>query len=416
MSSVYSVGQINTYIKGMFTQDFLLNRVYVKGEVSNCKYHTSGHIYFSLKDETGTLSCILFSGSRKGLAFHLENGQRVVVFGSISTYERDGTYQLYAKEIRLDGLGVLYERFQALKQELEDMGMFAPEYKTPIPRYSRTLGVVTAPTGAAIRDIIHVAKRRNPGIRIILYPAKVQGEGAAESIVQGIRMLDRFGVDVIIVGRGGGSLEDLWAFNEEKVARAVFDCSTPVISAVGHETDTTICDYAADLRAPTPSAGAELAVADMQQTAQLLGQYQAKLTGLLEGKLGERKSRLEQIRLRFRLHSPEQAFRENVQRLAEAEQRLHFLMEGKLELENSRLRLYAERLKGLSPLRKLEQGFAFVADETGKQIDRASSVAPGQVLRLYFADGSIEATVNKTERKKGGRAHGRDKDQPGTGI
>lgn len=416
MSSVYSVGQINAYIKMMFTQDFLLNRVYVKGEVSNCKYHTSGHIYFSLKDETGTLSCILFAGSRRGLAFHLENGQRVVVFGGISAYERDGTYQLYAKEIRLDGLGVLYERFQSLKQELEDMGMFAPEYKKPIPLYSRTLGVVTAPTGAAIRDIIHVAKRRDPGIRIILYPAKVQGEGAAESIVKGIQMLDRFGVDVMIVGRGGGSLEDLWAFNEEEVARAVFECSTPVISAVGHETDTTICDFAADLRAPTPSAGAELAVADMKQAARMLGQYQAKLTGLLEGKLGEGKSRLEQIRLRLRLHSPEQAFRENVQRLAEAEQRLHFLMEGKLEREKSRLRLYAERLKGLSPLEKLEQGFAFVADETGKRINRASSVVPGQVLRLYLADGCIEATVNKAEGKKGGRDHGGDKEQPGTGI
>lgn len=416
MSSVYSVGQINAYIKMMFTQDFLLNRVYVKGEVSNCKYHTSGHIYFSLKDETGTLSCILFAGSRRGLAFHLENGQRVVVFGSISTYERDGTYQLYAKEIRLDGLGVLYERFQALKQELEDMGMFAPEYKKPIPIYSRTLGVVTAPTGAAVRDIIHVAKRRDPGIRIILYPARVQGEGAADSIVKGIRMLDRFGVDVMIVGRGGGSLEDLWAFNEEKVARAVFECSTPVISAVGHETDTTICDYAADLRAPTPSAGAEMAVADMQQAARRLGQYQARLSSLLEGKLEEGKSRLEQMRLRLKLHSPEQALRENVQRLAEAEQRLHFLMEGKLEGEKSRLRVYAERLNGLSPLRKLEQGFAFVSDKTGKRITSACSVVPGQVLRLYFADGSIEATVNRTEKKGGGREHGGDKDRPGTGI
>ncbi len=416
MSSVYSVGQINAYIKMMFTQDFLLNRVYVKGEVSNCKYHTSGHIYFSLKDETGTLSCILFAGSRRGLAFRLENGQRVVVFGSVSVYERDGTYQLYAKEIRLDGLGVLYERFQALKQELEDMGMFAPEYKKPIPIYSRTLGVVTAPTGAAVRDIIHVAKRRDPGIRIILYPARVQGEGAADSIVKGIQMLDRLGVDVMIVGRGGGSLEDLWAFNEEKVARAVFECSTPVISAVGHETDTTICDYAADLRAPTPSAGAEMAVADMQQAARRLEQYQARMASLLEGKLAEGKSRLEQIWLRLRLHSPEQAFRENVQRLAEAEQRLHFLMAGKLEGEKGRLRLYTERLNGLSPLRKLEQGFAFVSDEAGKRVNSASAVVPGQVLRLYFADGFIEATVNKMEGKKGGQDHGGDKDQSGTGI
>ena len=244
MSSVYTVGQINAYIKRMFTQDFLLSRVYVKGEISNCKYHTSGHIYFSLKDETGTISCILFAGVRKGLTFRLENGQRVVVFGGVNVYERDGTYQLYAKEVRLDGLGELYERYEALKRELEEMGMFAQEYKQPIPRFIRTLGVVTAPTGAAVRDIIHVSKRRNPGIRIILYPAKVQGEGAAESIAAGIHALDRAGVDTIIVGRGGGSIEDLWAFNEEIVARAVFECSTPIISAVGHETDTTICDFA----------------------------------------------------------------------------------------------------------------------------------------------------------------------------
>lgn len=234
MKRVYSVGQVNRYVKNMFLQDFVLKKVYVKGEVSNCKYHPSGHIYFSLKDETGVLSCVMFAGHRRGLAFRMKDGDQVVVGGAVDVYERDGRYQLYAKEITQEGEGVLYERFLALKRELEEMGMLAQEYKQPIPKFIRRLGVVTAPAGAAIQDIRNISLRRNPYVQIILYPALVQGEGAADSIVKGIRMLDEAGVDVMIVGRGGGSIEDLWAFNEEKVARAIFDCRTPVISAVGH--------------------------------------------------------------------------------------------------------------------------------------------------------------------------------------
>ena len=277
MRNVYTVRQVNAYIKNMFSQDFMLNRIYVKGEVSNCKYHTSGHIYFSLKDESGTIACVMFAGQRGGLSFRMCDGQQVVVLGGVSVYERSGSYQLYAKEIRLDGDGVLYERFQMLKKELEEMGMFAPEYKKPIPAYARRIGVVTAPTGAAIRDIMNIAARRNPFVQLILYPAQVQGEGAKESIIRGIRMLEETGVDVMIVGRGGGSIEDLWAFNEEDVARAIFDCRVPVISAVGHETDTTIADYTADLRAPTPSAAAELAVNDYRQTQMQMQEYQIRI-------------------------------------------------------------------------------------------------------------------------------------------
>ena len=233
MKHVYTVGQVNTYIKNMFNQDFLLNRVYVKGEVSNCKYHSSGHLYFSLKDESGALSCVMFAGQRAGLGFRMRDGQRVIVLGSVSVYERSGSYQLYAREILQDGVGQLYEAFEKLKNELEEMGMFAQEYKQPIPFYVRKLGIVTAPTGAAVQDIRNIALRRNPYVQLILYPALVQGEGAADSIVRGIQALDEMGLDVLIVGRGGGSMEDLWAFNEEKVARAIFDCRTPVISAVG---------------------------------------------------------------------------------------------------------------------------------------------------------------------------------------
>ena len=265
MRNVYTVKQVNAYIKNMFTQDFMLNRIYIKGEVSNCKYHTSGHLYFSLKDESGTIACVMFAGQRSGLSFRMQEGQQVIVLGSVSVYERDGRYQVYAKEIVLDGAGLLYEKFIKLKKELEEMGMFATEYKKPIPKYVRTVGVVTAPTGAAVRDIINITRRRNPYVQILLYPALVQGDGASESVVRGIRALEEAKVDVMIVGRGGGSIEDLWAFNEEKVARAVFECSVPVISAVGHETDTTIIDYVADLRAPTPSAAAELAICNYRE-------------------------------------------------------------------------------------------------------------------------------------------------------
>lgn len=215
--SVYTVTQVNAYIKNMFTQDYMLQALFVKGEVSNCKYHSSGHIYFTLKDQKGTLNCVMFAGNRRGLDFKMQEGQQVVVGGMVDVYERDGKYQLYARQIVLDGAGALYERFEQLKRELEELGMFAQEYKKPIPRFIRTLGVVTADTGAAVRDIIQIATRRNPYVQILLYPAIVQGEQAPASIVRGIRALEKQGVDVMIVGRGGGSIEDLWAFNAREV-------------------------------------------------------------------------------------------------------------------------------------------------------------------------------------------------------
>ena len=276
MKHVYSVGQVNKYIKNMFAQDFMLHHISIKGEVSNCKYHSSGHIYFTMKDADGTINAIMFAGNRReGLKFQMKEGDRVVVTGSVEVYERDGRYQIYARTIERDGEGNLYLKFEALKRELEEMGMFAEEYKQPIPTYAKTVGIVTAETGAAIQDIRNIAGRRNPYVQLILCPALVQGEGAAASIVHGIHALEQIGVDVIIVGRGGGSIEDLWAFNEEMVARAIFDCRIPVISAVGHQTDFTIADYVADLRAPTPSAAAELAVFDYRQAMQeLLGMRQ----------------------------------------------------------------------------------------------------------------------------------------------
>ena len=275
MRSEYTVTQVNAYIKNMFTQDFLLKSLTVKGEVSNCRYHSSGHIYFTLKDSGGAISCVMFRGDRDrgGLKFQMKEGQQVKVSGTVDVYERDGKYQLYARQIELDGEGALFEKFEELKKRLAESGMFAEEYKQPIPSYIKTLGVVTASTGAAVRDIINVATRRNPHIQIILYPAIVQGDQAAESIVRGIETLSEMQTDVIIVGRGGGSIEDLWAFNEEIVAEAIFNCPVPIISAVGHETDTTIADYVADRRAPTPSAAAEIAVFEYRRFVQDLEDY-----------------------------------------------------------------------------------------------------------------------------------------------
>ncbi len=392
-SQAYTVTQVNGYIKNMFTQDFLLVHIYVKGEVSNCKYHNSGHLYFSLKDEGGTLSCVMFAGQRKGLSFPLRDGQQVIVLGSVSIYERNGTYQLYAREILLEGEGQLYEQFARLKRELEEMGMFAREYKQPIPFYSRRIGVVTAPTGAAIQDIRNISRRRNPYVQLILYPALVQGEGAAESIVEGIETLDRLGLDVIIVGRGGGSMEDLWAFNEVSVARAIFECRTPVISAVGHETDTTIADYVADLRAPTPSAAAELAVADLAELQKRLRDYRESLEVWMEYQFSRHRDRLEKYQLRLFHLSPRQQLYEKRMRAAELEERLEAAMEQKLERLRTGLALYAERLEGCSPLKKLSQGYSYVTGQNGRCVTRTDQVKPGDKLSIRVSDGAISAVV-----------------------
>ena len=399
MKNIFSVGQINRYIKNMFTQDFILQKIYVKGEVSNCKYHTSGHIYFSLKDETGVLSCVMFAGHRRGLAFRMKDGDRVVVGGAVDVYERDGRYQLYAKEISLEGAGALYERFLALKTELEEMGMFAQEYKQPIPAFIHRLGVVTAPTGAAVQDIRNISLRRDPYLQIILYPALVQGEGAADSIVRGIHMLDQAEVDVIIVGRGGGSIEDLWAFNEEKVARAIFECRTPIISAVGHETDFTIADFVADLRAPTPSAAAELAVADFRQILQNIAGLRDRMQKAMQRMAELGRAQLMQYQMRFQYLNPEAKLRDNRQRLADLDELLRRAMKNRIAEERHMLGIYLERYRGLSPLYKLNQGYSFVSDREGNGIISTKQVHSGDLLEISVTDGVIEAEVRSSRKE-----------------
>ena len=420
MRNVYTVKQVNAYIKNMFTQDFMLNRIYIKGEVSNCKYHTSGHLYFSLKDESGTIACVMFAGQRSGLSFRMQEGQQVIVLGSVSVYERDGRYQVYAKEIVLDGAGLLYEKFVKLKKELEEMGMFAPEYKKPIPKYVRTVGVVTAPTGAAVRDIINITRRRNPYVQILLYPALVQGDGASESVVRGIRALEEAKVDVMIVGRGGGSIEDLWAFNEEKVARAVFECSVPVISAVGHETDTTIIDYVADLRAPTPSAAAELAICNYRELLEMIRTERERMHRSMRRKLEVASLHTAWYAEKFRYLSPSGKLKSMCQQLADYEEQIPKAMHQRLEQEQERTRkvqemlpllmernlresrqqlaIRIERMKGLSPLAKLNQGFSYVQGSEGT-VKKVADVKKGDWLRIYVTDGQIEAQVTDTKKE-----------------
>lgn len=402
MKHVYSVGQVNKYIKNMFAQDFMLHHISIKGEVSNCKYHSSGHIYFTMKDADGTINAIMFAGSRReGLKFPMKEGDRVVVTGSVEVYERDGRYQIYARTIERDGEGNLYLKFEALKRELEEMGMFAEEYKQPIPKYAKTVGIVTAETGAAIQDIRNIAGRRNPYVQLILCPALVQGEGAAASIVHGIHALEQIGVDVIIVGRGGGSIEDLWAFNEEMVARAIFDCRIPVISAVGHQTDFTIADYVADLRAPTPSAAAELAVFDYRQAMQeLLGMHQ-QMDKELQRKVTVARNHLEHQRMRLHYLSPQQRMNENRRRVAEYEEKLTGRMEELLRERRHRLALLAGTLESYSPVKKLSGGYAFVEDGNHQALRSIHQIRKKDIVQIHLLDGTLTAAVTEIQAAEG---------------
>lgn len=402
MKHVYSVGQVNKYIKNMFAQDFMLHHISIKGEVSNCKYHSSGHIYFTMKDADGTINAIMFAGSRReGLKFPMKEGDRVVVTGSVEVYERDGRYQIYARTIERDGEGNLYLKFEALKRELEEMGMFAEEYKQSIPKYAKTVGIVTAETGAAIQDIRNIAGRRNPYVQLILCPALVQGEGAAASIVHGIHALEQIGVDVIIVGRGGGSIEDLWAFNEEMVARAIFDCRIPVISAVGHQTDFTIADYVADLRAPTPSAAAELAVFEYRQAMQELLGMRQQMDKELQRKVTVARNHLEHQRMRLHYLSPQQRMNENRRRVAEYEEKLTGRMEELLRERRHRLALLAGTLESYSPVKKLSGGYAFVEDGNHQALRSIHQIRKKDTVQIHLLDGTLTAAVTEIQAAEG---------------
>ena len=437
------VGEVSRYIRSMVSQDYFLKHLAVSGEVSNLTYHRSGHIYFTLKDETAAMSCVMWASDRGGLGFRMKDGDRIVATGSVDVYLQQGRYQLYARKIELQGAGLLYERFLALKAELEETGMFAQEYKRPIPFYVKRLGIITAPTGAAVQDIRNIALRRNPYVELILYPALVQGEGAAASIVRGIETLDALGLDCLIVGRGGGSIEDLWAFNEEAVARAIFNCATPVISAVGHETDVTIADFVADLRAPTPSAAAELAVCDVRDLLGKLADEKDRLQAEMWERIDEEKRKLAVLGKHLQLLSPQMQIREKRQRAADLEERLAAgvlrlledrrnrlemlqvrfaaraaasLRDRKHDLERlqKRLQEYAaealrekkhhlqillEKWEGLSPIRKLQQGYAYVENRDGRNVSSIRHVRKGETLHIEVTDGVIHTEVTGTQSR-----------------
>lgn len=423
MENVISVSEVNYYIKDLFEQDRNLAGIRVKGEASNVKYHSSGHIYFTLKDAGSALSCVMFAGNRAaGLKFRLEEGQSIICAGSISVYEKTGTYQLYARKIERDGIGLLYEKYELLKTELEERGYFAKEHKKPIPKFPKRVGIVTAATGAAIQDICNISARRDPYVQLILYPAKVQGEGAAATIVRGIKRLDGLGLDTIIIGRGGGSIEDLWAFNEECVAEAVYEAKTPVISAVGHETDFTIADFVSDLRAPTPSAAAELAVPDIKSILERLDSYAEDFSECLHGRIrllksitetyrqkilkasplaktAERKAALVSIREKLDLYMAGRVAK-GKNAVESYKDKLYFEMKTRLASEKTRLSVYAERLEGASPIKKIASGYAYVENESGTAVTGIGDVSPGDSLKVNVSDGVIFTTVTKKEEEQ----------------
>lgn len=398
MQEIKSVSDVNMFIKHMFATEYVLNNISVMGEVSNCKYHSSGHIYFTIKDSLSQLSCVMFSSMRTGLDFYMEAGQEVIVQGSISVYERDGKYQLYAKKIVRYGSGRLYEEYEKMKKRLLEEGLFDTNKKKNIPKYAKSIGVVTAPEGAVIHDICNVSKRRNPYIQIYLYPAKVQGVGADDTVIAGIKYFEKTDVDTIIIGRGGGSIEELWAFNSEKLARVIALCTKPIISAVGHETDVTIADFAADLRAPTPSAAAELAVYSYADTEAALRQIAYTIKWQFNSILNMKKIKLNQYNMSLKHFNPQDIVYQKRMYLADCEDKLLAVIKQKLETAKYQLSLYAEELKGLSPLYKLESGYSYVTDIDGDNIKSVADIKKGEKLVIIMQDGKAEVEVSKIER------------------
>lgn len=400
MKNIITVSQLNTYIKNKFEADFALRSIYIKGEVSNCKYHSSGHIYFSLKDAKAAIKCVMFASSvRTGLKFRLENGQMVLAGGSVSVYERDGVYQLYVRDIQPDGIGNLYLQFEQLKKELSLMGYFDAAIKKALPVYPKRIGIVTAATGAAIQDILSVARRRNPYVSLILYPAAVQGAGAGETIAAGIRKLDAYGVDGIIIGRGGGSIEDLWPFNERVVADAIFQCRTPIVSGTGHETDVTIADLCADLRAATPTAAAEMLIPDVFALMQQLDHYRDLLDGRMAYCLDSTKNRMNAYERQLKQMHPGTRLKLQQDRLSHLEVLLFERMQRKLKDTKNAYALYFSRLDALSPLKRLGGGYAFVSGPDGKGIRSVQEIREDSLIDITFRDGRAKAKVISVEDK-----------------
>ena len=388
-----SVSQLNEYVRKTLASDPMLRGLCLRGEISNLKRHISGHWYFTLKDEEAAVTCAMFRQAAQTVRFQPENGQQVRLFGSVGLYAKTGSYQFYADAMERDGLGELYLRFEALKERLASEGLFDPSIKKPLPLLPRGVGIVTSKTGAVVHDIARVAWRRNPGMQLYLCPVKVQGEGAADEIARAIRLLDTFsGADVIIAGRGGGSMEDLWAFNEEAVARAIAQCRTPVISAVGHETDFTIADFAADLRAPTPSAAAELAVPDKAALADAVSALEARMSRALESAFSAKRLRLNEMRRRLGENSPAQRGERMLASAAAAAARIDSLMESQLARRMHGIERMALRVKTSGPMDTLRRGYAVVT-KNGRAVKSVDELSAGDALQVLMTGGSAQAAV-----------------------
>ena len=398
---VFSVTQINSYIHRIFESDYALKKIYLKGEVSNCKYHSSGHIYFTLKDEKSALRCIMFASDRfKGLTFRLEDGQLVEICGNISVYEQTGTYQMYARKITLAGAGELYIRYEQLKQELAEKGYFDFERKKPLPAFPESIGIVTALTGAAIEDIKSIAKRRNPSVQLYLYPAKVQGEGAAAEIAGGIRYFDKAGVDIIIIGRGGGSIEDLWAFNEMAVADAIYEAHTPIISGTGHEIDMTIADYCADVRAATPSAACELAIPDMLSLYTKLENYREILETQMERRIAQLQRRLTLLEQQLEAGRPDRKLLEHRMQYERLENRLSQAIREKYISRQQVFARYVEKLSGLAPTNRLRGGYVFAQTKEGRPVASIEQVEKELPFFITFSDGQAKVVPVSVKKNK----------------
>ena len=389
-----TVTDLNKYIKDKIADDEYLNNVLVKGEISNFKNHYTGHMYFTLKDENCLIKCIMFKSYAQKLNFMPKDGMKVMVFGSVSVFERDGVYQIYVKAMDEDGLGDLYTRYQELKKELEDKGLFNEEHKKKIPLMPKVIGVLTSQTGSVIRDIINVSTRRNPNVYIKLLPVPVQGEGAAEKIAYGIEYMNKNKLaDVLILARGGGSLEDLWPFNEKVVAESIYESEIPIISAVGHETDFTISDFVADLRAPTPSAAAELAVPDIYEVTKKIRLYEDRLRNSLIKKVEFMKMRYEKCMSSSVIKEPTRKINENYIKLDGYIKQLENIIKIKNEKERTKYVELVAKLDAFSPLKTLTRGYS-ITEKNGNIIKTSKELNKGDIVSIKFIDGNKEATIN----------------------
>lgn len=392
-TSAFTVSELNLYIKNLLDGNRTLSSVTVRGEISNFTLHRSGHLYFSLKDSEGQIKSVMFRSSAARLKFMPESGMKVIAHGAVSAYVRDGSYQLYVSSLQPDGVGALYLAYEQLKEKLSTEGLFDEAYKKPIPRFPARIGVVTSPTGAAVRDILNVTKRRYPLADVFLYPALVQGEGAAESVRVGVEYLDKSGLcDVIIVGRGGGSIEDLWAFNDERLARAIFAARVPIISAVGHETDFTICDFVADLRAPTPSAAAEIAVPDVRELLMRLDALESRSFTALKRALALARERLERVSAERAYEAISGVISEQKERVCELGEDLAAGAAAVISSKRQRLLLCSEKCNALSPLSVLGRGYS-ITEANGVSVSSAKKLRIGDRVTMRFADGKASARV-----------------------